>query len=131
MPNSMPNSLQEDLFGEPTDNITSPRSVPVFQLTIPGRLASWNEILGMEQWARYKYKQDLADVFLSTLRATARDSSIRTTSAANTLLTYADTLESYLAMRREQRRLKSLSKRLARKRQNARPLKSFNSKVPF
>lgn len=127
----MNKSEQQVLPLDPTANTTSPESEPLFKLTVPGRLASWNEILGMEQWRRYKYKQELADVFLSTLRATANDCSIKTTSVASTLLTCADTLESYLAMRQEQRRLKSLSKRLGRKSQSGQQSKSINSKVPF
>ena len=37
----------------------------IFSLTVPGRLPSWNDILGMEQWARYKFKNSLAKDFLS------------------------------------------------------------------
>lgn len=104
----------------------------LFSITIPGRLPSWNEVLGMEQWARYKFKGELAGVFLSALRAIASDSSTRTISVRNTTLTYAATLESYLAMRREQRRLKSAKKRLAQKSLNGSKLKCTNyGKEPF
>lgn len=91
----------------------TPEQKPFFVLEIPGRLPSWNDVLGMEQWARYQFKQALADAFLSALRRSAADSSMKITCARSTMLTYADTLASYLAMRREQRKLKS-----ARKRQN-------------
>jgi len=104
----------------------------VLTLEVPGRLPSWNDILGMEQWARYKTKKEMADVFLCALRASANDSSTRTTSARSTLLTFADTLERYLLMRQEQRKSKSLRKRLAKKNPSEPELKSTeSSKVPF
>jgi len=125
-------------------NDTSPRLVqmswleaparpdkPLFSLTIPGRLPSWNEILGMEQWQRYQFKKELAGAFLSALRATANGSSMKTTSAASTLLTYADTLESYLAMRQAQRRLKSRKRKWVPRSRSGRSSKSISSKVPF
>lgn len=128
--NCLPNSqTPQQLSFDPTPE--GPGDL-LFRLEVPGRLASWNEILGMEQWARYKYKQELADAFLSVLRATASGSLTKTTSAANTWLIYADTLERYLAMRQEQRRLRSRNKRLARKSQSAPSLKSSDlGKVPF
>lgn len=87
----------------------------IFCLTVPGRVPSWNEILAMEHWARHKFKEDLAKNFLSALRATAADSSIKTTSARSTMLTYAVTLASCLQTRREQRKLRSLRKKSALK----------------
>jgi len=104
---------------------------PVLVLEVPVRLPSWNEILGMEQWARYKYKQQLADEFLSALRLTARDSSMRTTCAKNTWLTYCATLESYLAMRQAKRRSRLAKKRLDRRNLSESSSPSSNSKVPF
>jgi hypothetical protein len=104
----------------------------LFSLDVPGRLSSWNEILGMEQWARYKHKQELAGVFLSALRRTAADCSMRTTSAKSTWLTYADTLVSYLRTRQEKRKLRLRNKKLARGNQSLPGLKSSKpSKVPF
>jgi hypothetical protein len=105
---------------------------PIFTLEVPGRLPSWNDILGMEQWARYKFKGELATAFLCALRASAADSSTKITSAKSTTLIYAATLESYLAMRREQRRLKSAKKKLDAKILKESLLKSEGSnKVPF
>lgn len=88
---------------------------PSFSIVIPGRLPSWNQILGMEQWARYKFKQELAKDFLSALRATAEDCSTRTTSAKNTMSIYADTLARFLAMKQAERKSRSAKKRLAAK----------------
>lgn len=131
----MPNSKQEVMSGIlPADGSSPDTELHelVFELEVPGRLPSWNEILGMEQWARYKFKKELSDVFLSTLRATANDCSIRTICAPSTLLTYADTLESYLRMRQAQRKSKSLRKRLDQKNPREPELKSTESeKVPF
>jgi hypothetical protein len=90
--------------------------VMIFSVEIPGRLPSWNEILGMEQWARYKYKNELAAEFLSGLRHTGTDSSTKIISAKNTTSIYAATLESYLAMKQEKRKLKlAKSKQFAAK----------------
>lgn len=121
--------LQNTFF----DTATKPAKL-VLTLVVPGRLPSWNQILGMEQWARYKFKQDVAADFLSALRATDTGCSTSTTSAKSTLSTYADTLESYLTMRREQRRLKSLSKKSQRPKRNRRSSKSLSKikgPVPF
>ena len=105
----------------------------LFSITIPGRLSSWNDILGMEQWARYKFKQELADVFLYELRHTDTDSSTRTTFARSTMLTYADTLASYLAMRQAERRSKSAKKKLeamSQKKPRSKSLKFVPSEPP-
>src|SRR5882672_5795723 len=83
----------------------------IFSLTLPGRLSSWNEILGMEHWQRYKFKNELANAFLYELRRSENDFSMKTTSAVSMSSIYAATLASYLQTRREQRRLKSRSKR--------------------
>ena len=96
----------------------------VFKLTVPGKLPSWNEILGMQHYSRHSLKKHLSTVFLSSLRATADDCSIKTTSAANTLLIYADTLESFLATRRAQRRSGLLKKNLDQKNRSELPSKS-------
>ena len=39
----------------------------IFSMTIPGRLPSWNDILGMEQWARYDFKNELAELAVTKL----------------------------------------------------------------
>lgn len=103
----------------------------VFELTVPGRLPSWNEILGMEQWARYQYKKQLADIFLSALRRAASDYSMKTICARNTWLTYAATLERYLAMRQEQRRLRPARRRSSPGLKRKSRSKSSKSKLPF
>ena len=81
----------------------------LFSITIPGRLPSWNDILGMEQWARYKFKQELQKEFLSALRLSASDSSTLTTYAKNSMSIAADTLASYMETARLRRKLKSAS----------------------
>jgi hypothetical protein len=104
----------------------------IFSLTIPGRLPSWNTILGMQEWRRYQFKKELADAFLSALKASASDCSTKTTSAVNIMWTFADTLEFCLATRQAQRKLRSAKKRLGQKRQSKPPSKSTDcGRVPF
>ena len=105
----------------------------IFSLTIPGRLPSWNDILGMEQWARYKFKKELADTFLSALRQHECDSLTKTTSAKNTTLTFSATLlAAHLETARQRRILKLRNKKLAKANQKKSESKSLNSdKVPF
>lgn len=89
----------------PTSSENSSQTlVPIFSIEIPGRLPSWNDILGMEQWARYKFKNELADAFLSVLSRIANDSSTKTTLQRSTTSIYAATLESYLRMKQERRK---------------------------
>lgn len=110
----------------------APEQKLIVSLNVPGRLPSWNEILGMEQWQRYQFKQRLAEDFLSELKRTAADCSMKTTSAKNIMWTYAATLECYLQTRREKRRLKLAKKKLEKKSPNLFALKSTGlGKVPF
>lgn len=104
----------------------------IFYLEVDGRLPSWNEILGMEQWARYKFKGALALDFLSALQRSAGDSSTKTTFAKNTMSICADTLARYLVTKQAERKLRSRNKRLAAKIANTSKSKStlFN-KPPF
>lgn len=103
----------------------------IFSLTIPGRLPSWNELLGMEHWARYALKEQIQVAFLSALYQSANDSSTKIISAKNSMLIAHATLESYRKIRREQRELKSASKKLNRAKLRKSDSKSSNSKVPF
>ena len=73
----------------------------------------------------------MADVFLSSLRASAADCSMKTTSAASTSSIYAATLESYRRTRQEQRRLRSAKKKSLNASLKKPRLKSTNSDVPF
>jgi hypothetical protein len=109
----------------------SPPGELIFKMEMYGRLPSWNDILGMEQWARYKYKKELADRFLSALRQYASDSSIKTICAKSTMLTYAATLGSYLETARLRRKLKSASKKRSPDKQSTLESKSSDDKVPF
>ena len=84
----------------------------IFSLTIPGRLPSWNELLGMEHWARYKLKEEIQVAFLSALYQSGSDSSMKTTLPKSITLTAAATLESYRKTAQEQRKLKSHNKKL-------------------
>lgn len=93
-------------------SVSSPTQALIFYLEIPVKLPSWNEILGMNHWRRKKFKDELAKGFLSALRASANDSSMRTTCAKNTMSIFADTLESYLATKQAKRKLKQRSARL-------------------
>lgn len=112
-----------------TSEVTSDQKV--FQLDVPGRLPSWNQILAMEQWARYKFKGELAASFLSALRASAGDCLTRTTCAKSTMSTFADTLALYLATKQAERASRSAKKKLALKKQSLRASKSLPSKPPF
>jgi len=107
----------------------------IFTLVVPGRLPSLNEILGMEAWGRYRFKKEISDAFLSSLRATAADSSTKIIWSQNTMSIYADTLESCLAMRLAARKSRSLKKKLALKNQSESSSKStlFDKpkKLPF
>lgn len=70
---------------------------------------SWNELLGMDHFARMRRKEQIQAVFLSALQASERDSSTRTISRKSTLLTAAVTLASYLLTTRQKRASKSAS----------------------
>ncbi len=103
----------------------------VFRLTIPGRLPSWNQILGMEQWARYKFKDQLQLAFLYALQVAAKDCSMKTTSAKNTFLIAADILLSYRAMAQARRISRSAKRRSNPEHPKKPSSKSLKSKVPF
>lgn len=107
-------TLQTTLFDSTPD--LPPDAIKV---VIPGRLPSWNEILGMEHWARAKFKSDIQDAFLSELRRSAADSSTKTTSARNTMSIAADTLESYQATQRAKRALRQAKKKSEAKAKSA------------
>ncbi len=129
--NSNPPLRSKDLF--PMEKVAGPGpSELIFEIEIPGRLPSWNDILGMEQWARYKFKKQLADDFLCALRRSAGGSSTKITSAKSTLLTFVATLELYLATRQAERKSKLARKKSEAKSPNLFGSKSSNqSKVPF
>lgn len=104
----------------------------ILRLEVEGRLPSWNEILGMEHWQRYKVKSELAADFLSALRASEDASSTRIISVKNITSIFADTLERYLRTQREKRKLKSLKKKLEAKSGSTSESKStLFEKVPF
>lgn len=90
---------------------------------------SWNEILGMEHWARDKRKKDIQAAFLSALRACAADLSTRTTSAKNTWSIAADTLASYQETALARRKLKQLSARQEKKKMSTPLSKSSPSLI--
>lgn len=126
------NSLPEQkVLSLPQTEVTRTEAGPFIVLEIPGRLPSWNDILGMEQWTRYQFKEKLAHTFLSELRAIAQDCSMKTICAKSTIATYADTLESYLLMRREQRRLKFAKRKLEKANPNLFESKSSKQNLPF
>lgn len=124
------NSPSQGLLCVQMDPTTNPqfKTEPLVTIEIPGRLPSWNEVLGMEHWARDKYKISLREKFLCALRASVQDCSTRTISVRNILSTAADTLAYYDRTARERRKLRSASKRLARKSQSL--FESKSSKQP-
>lgn len=103
--------------------------VPSFQSTITASgakakgitflpiIPSWNQILGMQHWARDKRKKEIANAILSALRASGINSSTKITCAKSTLSIAADTLDCYLTTAQEKRKLKSANKRLEKKTQ--------------
>lgn len=93
------------------------------RIEIPGPLPSWNAILAMNHWARMKFKNTLAKSFLCALRQSASDCSMRTTSAKNTMSIFADTLESFLAMKLEKRKSKRASAKQKKGNRNPRSSK--------
>lgn len=72
---------------------------------------SWNDVLQLQPWARQKRKGEILDAFLCALRASAADSSTRTTSARSTLSIAADMLDSYRATALAKRKLRSANAR--------------------
>ena len=92
------------------DSSQTPRLV--FSLRIPGRLPSWNALLGSGHWQRSKLKSQIQGDFLCALQAAAADCLTRTTSQRNSMSIAAATLESYRAMRLSARVLRSAKKKL-------------------
>lgn len=119
--------LQQAQFGE----IPQVPKERIFVLEVPGRMPSWNEILGMEEWARYKYKQQVQENFLSALRVSAQDCSTKTTCAKNIWSIAADILASYRAMVLAKRKLKQSRKKQSRAALSLFESKSSKGKVPF
>jgi len=65
----------------PTYQSYSPMQAPhssklILRLEIPGRLPSWNQILGLEHWGRAKLKKKIQDEFISSLYLSANELSI-------------------------------------------------------
>ena len=87
-------------------------------LKIPGRLPSWNAILGMSRWQRLRLKHMIQAEFLSALRASAADSLTRTTSARSTMSIAADTLAAFLATRRRKQQSKRRNANLVKTKAN-------------
>lgn len=125
-------SSQKDLFPMAEAAFARPEfeDEPFLTIEIPGRIPSWNEILGMEHWERYRFKSKLRREFISGLRVFAQLCSMKTTSARNSILIAAATLESYDRMIRERQRLKSARRRWEKKNPNLFASKS-SSNVPF
>lgn len=101
---------------------------PIVVIEIPGRLPSWNQILAMQHWQRYKFKAALAKSFLLALQQSELASSTSTICAKNTMSIYAATLRSYLTMIQQRRLLRSANKKLAKAKKNSPASKSTRSK---
>jgi hypothetical protein len=84
----------------------------IFYLEIKGRLPLWNAVLAMGHWQRKKFKDELAQGFLSELRVSESDWLTKTDSARSIMLTYVATLESCLMTRRESARLRQANAKL-------------------
>lgn len=86
------------------------------KLTVLHPLPSWNAICALGHWQRAKLKKAIQESFLSALRASAADSSTKTTSAKSTMSIAADTLVSWQKMRQAKREsLRAKKKLLAKK----------------
>lgn len=81
---------------------------PILTLKVPGRLPSWNMVLAMHHWQRKKFKDRIAESFLSALHHSAADCSTKTISAKNTMWIYADTLAQFLMTRRAKSKSRSV-----------------------
>jgi hypothetical protein len=126
-PNSNTGCEGADLFKDQTALGQSSGEL-LFSLDLPGRLPSWNEILGMQHFSRQSLKSRLLKEFGFALRASAAACSTRTICAPSTLLTAAATLASFEMMRRERRKLRSAKKRLEANQKSLSALKSSGGK---
>jgi hypothetical protein len=107
------NSPDDSPVAVKNSSTSTPRLI--FQLTVPGRLPSWNAILGMEQWQRYQFKKELAAVFLSELQRSENGSSTLTTVAKNITSIFSAThLAAHLAMIQAKRKSKLAKSKLAK-----------------
>ena len=104
----------------PIPTIVCHNKLPSLSLTLTHPLPSWNAILGFGHWQRARLKKAIQDDFLSALRASADDSSTRTTCARSTLLIAAATLDSYQRTMLERRKLKSRKSKSGAKKKSAR-----------
>jgi len=103
----------------------------IFSLTIPGKLPSLNELLGMEHWRRYQFKKELADVFMFALRQYESDCSTKIIRSPSTTLTFSATLACYLEMIRQRRISRSASRKQSLGREKKFASKFTKSEVPF
>ena len=104
----------------PIPTIVCHNKLPSLSLTLKHPVPSWNAILGMGHWQRARLKKAIQDDFLSALRASAGDSSMRTTSQKNTCVIAADTLDSYQQTMQLRRKLKSRKSKSGAKKKSAR-----------
>lgn len=91
-------------------------------LVVKHKVPSWNAILALGHWQRAKLKKAIQEDFLSALRASADDSSTRTTSVKSTTSIAAATLDSYQRTMQERR-----TSRLAKKRSEKRKTRGRKS----
>lgn len=104
----------------PIPTIVCHNKLPSLSLTLKHPVPSWNAILGLQHFSRAKLKKAIQDDFLSALRASADDSSTRTTSARSTLSIAAATLDSYQRTMQERRKLRSRKSKSGAKKKSAR-----------
>jgi len=105
------NAMNSNAFFQDSAN---PSSKLIFRMEMPGRLISWNQVLGFGHWQRKKMKDQLAKDFLFALRLSGIDSSTKTISVKNTTSIYADTLESYRMMLQTRSALRRNKRKLAK-----------------
>jgi hypothetical protein len=78
----------------------------ILHLEVPGRLPSWNEIVGTHWTKIDKIKWAIQESILSALQVSAAAYSTRITSAKSSISIHCDTLASYLQTRRSAAKLK-------------------------
>lgn len=78
----------------PKPPMPSSGSTLVFRLEVPGRLPSWNEVLGMGLRARMRLKKQQHAAFESAARESAGACSIQTIAASSTRLMHFGGMES-------------------------------------
>lgn len=80
-------------------------------MEIPGRIPSWNALLGMTHWKRIRAKKEQQENFISALSLGVNDSATRTILASSGCSTVSDIVARLREMSRKKSTLKSRSEK--------------------